>query len=68
MVKFSKDDYNKWKKFRSQKSDLNKQEFKMVCELHSKYYNTVLHYPCPCAVNTIKRWIKQLNEIFDNGY
>lgn len=68
MVKFNKNDYNKWKEFRLQESDLNQQEYKMVCKLHAKYYKHPIHYPCPCSPQTIKRYITELNVIFDNGY
>ena len=67
MVKFNKDDYNKWKTFRADTRNINQQEFKMVCQLHAKYYKHQLHYPCPCSPTVIKRFIKELNLVWDNG-
>ncbi len=69
MVKFNKDDYNKWKTFRADTRNINQQEFKMVCQLHAKYYKHQLHYPClSCSINHLKRFINELNIIYDNGY
>ena len=68
MVKFSKDDYIKWKEFRESKRDITKAEFKLLCNLHSKYFKHPIHYPCSCAIPTIKRWRNQLNTVYLNGY
>ena len=39
MVKFNKDDYNIWSRFRKSKSDtITMSEFRMVCKLHAEYY------------------------------
>ena len=68
MVKLQKYDYKLWNKFRQSKSDtISGAEFKMVSELHSKYYNHKYYLPCTCSPNVIKRWIKDINIIFDNG-
>ena len=67
MVKFSKDDYIKWNKFRESKQNLNNPEYKLLCKLHSKYYKHPIHYPCTCSTHTINKWIKEMNIIFDNG-
>ena len=67
MVKFEKDDYNKWEEFRKSTGNFNNPEYKLVCKLHSKYYNHPIRYPCTCSATIINRWIKDLNIIFDNG-
>ena len=68
MVKFNKDDYKDWKTFRISKSDtISNKEFTMVCNLHSTYYKHKFHKPCTCSPKTIKKWIKELNIIWDNG-
>jgi hypothetical protein len=68
MVKFNNDDYNKWLEFRESNNDLQNHEYKLLCKLHSKYYKHPIHYPCTCSTHTIKKWIKELNVIFDNGH
>jgi len=68
MVKFIKDDYIKWTAFNKSNINITKSEFKLLCQLHSKYFKHQLHYPCSCAVDTIKKWMNQLNKIYDNGY
>tara|TARA_R100001369_G_scaffold30560_2_gene54375 strand:+ start:2176 stop:2397 length:222 start_codon:yes stop_codon:yes gene_type:complete len=68
VIKFNKDDSKDWKAFRvSKKATISREEFTMVCELHSKYYNHKLHKPCTCSPTIIKRWIKELNLVWDNS-
>ena len=68
MVKFEKNDFKKWEIFRnSSKSTISGQEFDMVCQLHSRYKNHTLYKPCTCNPSEIKKWIKDLNVVWDNG-
>ena len=55
-----------WEKFRSsQKNVLSKEEFTMVCELHAKYFKHTFYKPCTCRPKTIKSWIAQLNDYYE---
>jgi hypothetical protein len=68
MVKFEKLDYGKWTEFRlDTKSHLNAAEFELVCQLHAKYLKHKYQKPCTCNPKRIKQWIKDLNNIWDNG-
>jgi len=68
MVKFEKLDFNNWECFRNvKKNTLSDAEFKMICDLHAKYYNHKYHRPCTCNPKKIKSWIKDLNVIWNNG-
>ncbi len=68
MDKMEKKDYQKWSKFRSvNKNQITKQEFKLICELHSKYKNHKYFEPCSCSPKKINLWIKQINEIYDES-
>jgi len=68
MVKFNKEHFKNWEHFRNVKKDtLSDAEYKMICQLHSEYYNHKYHRPCTCNPRTIKSWIKDLNIIWDNG-
>tara|TARA_R110000787_G_scaffold67113_2_gene150391 strand:- start:2005 stop:2217 length:213 start_codon:yes stop_codon:yes gene_type:complete len=68
MVKFNNYDYKLWKAFRISKSDtLSPIEFRMVCLLHSQYYQHKYEKPCTCNPKKINKWIKDLNIIWDNG-
>ena len=68
MVKFNTYDFNDWQTFRiSKKTTITREEFKMVCELHSRYYKHKFFQPCTCSPKTINKWIKELNVIWDNG-
>ena len=61
-------DQKDWQKFRSsQKNVLSKEEFTMVCELHAKYFNHTFYKPCTCSPKTIKSWIAQLNDIYEQN-
>ena len=67
MVKFEENDYKDWEKFRLATTDvITNVEFTLVCKLHSKYYNHTFYKPCTCSPKIVKRWIKDLNLIFDN--
>tara|TARA_R110000744_G_scaffold377350_1_gene492274 strand:- start:3198 stop:3407 length:210 start_codon:yes stop_codon:yes gene_type:complete len=69
MVKFEKNDFKKWEIFRnSSKSTISGKEFDLVCDLHSRYKKHTLYKPCTCNPKQIKRWIKDLNDIWNNGY
>tara|TARA_R110000796_G_scaffold111660_4_gene223207 strand:- start:1909 stop:2124 length:216 start_codon:yes stop_codon:yes gene_type:complete len=66
--KFDKNDYKLWKKFRVHKSDtISRVEYRLVCILHSQYYEHNYQEPCTCDPKKINRWIKDLNIIWDNG-
>ena len=47
-------------------SEITLEEFKVMCEIHAKYYNQKYSEPnfCSCNNKEIKRWIKQVNEVF----
>ena len=68
MVKFSKEDFITWSDFRANpKTTLHPKEYKLICELHSVYYKHRYFEPCTCSPKTIKKWITDLNIIWDNG-
>ena len=68
MVKFEKLDKKDWEKFRlGTKQVITNAEYKMVCQLHSKYYKHKYNEPCTCNPRVIKQWIKDLNIVWDNG-
>ena len=59
-------DRKKWTEFRSHTSSkLRKGEFELICELHAKYYNHSYYKPCTCSPRTINKWIKQLNDVYE---
>lgn len=55
-----------WEQFRADvRNKLNQDQFNLVCTLHAKYYNHSFYKPCTCSPKTIKTWIAQLNDIYD---
>tara|TARA_R100001530_G_scaffold64078_1_gene46067 strand:- start:57 stop:266 length:210 start_codon:yes stop_codon:yes gene_type:complete len=68
MVKFEKDDFKRWSKFRmGKKQYLSRAEFDMVSFFHSKYYKHSFYLPCTCSPKTINQWIADLNKLWDYG-
>jgi len=69
MVKFNKQEYEQWNKFRNAetKDVITPTEFQLVCELHAKHHKHTLYKPCTCDPKTINKWIKDLNVIWGNG-
>ncbi len=64
-VKFKKEDYEKWTKFRnSTRSTISGREFDLVCDLHARYKKHSFYKPCTCNPREIKRWITDLNNIY----
>lgn len=59
-------DYSWWKAFREEnKHYLTNDEYRIVCELHAKYYDHDVHYPCKCTPTVVQMYINELNEIFN---
>jgi len=68
MNKFNTDEYQKWTEFRAVKSSkINPTEQELIASLHSKYFKHRFFKPCNCSPKQWNNWIKQLNEIYDNG-
>lgn len=68
MKKMSNQDYESWTTFREKESDrLEKPEIDLVVNLHAKYFNHKVKYPCSCSPRTYNTWISELNDIYANG-
>tara|TARA_R110000822_G_scaffold188263_2_gene327408 strand:+ start:2330 stop:2527 length:198 start_codon:yes stop_codon:yes gene_type:complete len=64
MVEVDKRD---WYRFRAEvKQSLNQEQFKLLCELHSKYFNHKFFKPCTCNPKVIKEWIEDINKLYEN--
>ena len=60
-------DRKDWYKFRVEvKQSLNQEQFKLLCELHSKYFNHKFFKPCTCNPKVIKEWIRDINKLYEN--
>ena len=40
---------------------MTNEDFKLMCTLHSKYFNHKYHEPCTCNKSNIRKWIEQLD-------
>jgi|5_EtaG_2_1085323.scaffolds.fasta_scaffold129855_3 rRNA maturation endonuclease Nob1 len=62
-------DKDKWKKFKQEHTQkLKLEEYKLVCDLHSRYFNHKYYEPClSCGGNIqkFKGWIADIDNIYD---
>jgi len=42
-------------------STMSNEDFKIMCKLHSKYFNHKYSEPCTCNKSMLRQWIEQLN-------
>ena len=42
-------------------SKMSNQDFKIMCQLHSKYFNNKYYETCTCNKRTLRDWIQQLD-------
>ena len=42
-------------------SKMSNEDFKIMCRLHSKYFNHKYQEPCLCNKKILTQWIEQLN-------
>ena len=60
-------DRQDWQRFKSEVSTkLSQENYKLLCKLHSKYYNHTYYEPCSCRPKTLKQWITQIDKIYNN--
>ena len=43
-------------------SKMSNEDFKIMCKLHSKYFNNKYSEPCTCNKRRLRQWIEQLND------
>lgn len=43
-------------------SKMSNEDFKVMCKLHSKYFNHKYSEPCTCNKKMLRNWIQQLDE------
>lgn len=44
-------------------SRMANEDYKIMCKLHSKYFNHKYHEPCTCNKSNIRKWIRDLDEL-----
>jgi hypothetical protein len=42
-------------------SVISNEDFKIMCKLHSKYFNHKYSEPCTCNKRRLRQWIEELN-------
>ena len=59
-------DLKDWELFRANpKSHISHLEYKLVAELHAKYFKHSFYLPCKCSPKTINQWIAQINDLYE---
>jgi hypothetical protein len=54
-----------WKQFRDNlRNTVSNDEYLVICELHSFYFNHPLVKPCKCNPEVIQSYIDDLNELY----
>ena len=62
-------DFLSWTNFRYvKKGKITNTEFKLICELHSKYFNHKYYEPCTCTGQKYRDWIKEIDNHITNNY
>lgn len=57
-------DKKDWQKFKEQVSTkLSKEQYKLLCKLHAKYFNHTYYEPCSCRPKELKRWIADIDRL-----
>jgi len=41
---------------------ITNEDFKIMCKLHSKYFNHKYSEPCTCNKRILRQWLTQLNK------
>ena len=57
-----------WEKFRANPtSQISHEEYKLVAELHAKYFKHSFYLPCKCSPKIINQWIAQINDLYEGN-
>lgn len=46
-------------------SKLNQKQFKLLCDLHAKYYKHRYYEPCSCRPKEIRMWIADIERLYN---
>jgi hypothetical protein len=61
----TKEDKDWWNNFRDNlRNTVSNDEYRKISELHAKYFNHQVNYPCKCNPKVIQSYIDDLNELF----
>ena len=56
-----------WEQFKKEvRGKLTQPQYKLLCRLHSKYYNHTYYEPCSCRPKELVRWIADIDRIYNN--
>ena len=65
----NKEEYNSWTEFKKSTSNsLIENEIRLITRLHAKYFNHSYYKPCTCSSKTYNLWIKDLNNLYKQGF
>jgi len=55
-----------WKQFKADvKGKLTREQYKLLCQLHSVYYKHKYTEPCSCNPKRLVQWINEIDKIYD---
>jgi len=62
----NKKDKEAWIDFKATvTSKLNQKQFKLLCDLHAKYYKHRYYEPCSCRPKEIRMWIADIERLYN---
>lgn len=63
-----KEDFDWWHNFKTNlRNTVDDAEYRKVSELHAKYYDHIVNYPCKCEPSVLQLYIDELNIIYANN-
>ncbi len=64
--KMTKEQRDRWKPYAKILSgNMTPKHYKLICELHADLYAHKYHEPCGCSPKRLRKWVDQINEIYD---
>lgn len=59
-------DKKNWEQFKKEvTTKLTQPQYKLLCELHAKYFNHKYYEPCSCRPNDLKMWIADIDRKYN---
>lgn len=60
------EDQEAWIDFKANvTTKLTKDQYRLLCTLHARYFNHKYHEPCSCKPKILVMWIKDIDNIYN---
>tara|TARA_S200000501_G_C20796896_1_gene732191 strand:- start:1065 stop:1262 length:198 start_codon:yes stop_codon:yes gene_type:complete len=59
-------DYEKWAIYKNNyKVQPDQSQIDLIVNLHAKYFNHSVYYPCSCTPKIYNKWIAQIDKLYN---